>query len=288
MPLWIITSEDSGLKLLRFLSGKLGKEYSTRQIKTLIENNQCEVNGRVERFASVVVGLGDRIILNLEKASISSIPLFDSSRILYEDTDLFIYDKPAGIVSDGKELTALGFFLAHRLDRDTTGVLIFAKNESIREQLFRLFRQHKVCKTYEALVDGIPFKSKGIIDKPLAKKHVYQGQTIWEVVSFPKGLPAYTEWQLEGRGEDAALLRCFPKTGRTHQLRVHLSSMGHPILGDYQYGRKFRCAYRPGRYLLHAACVTLVHPKTLKPLVVKAPLPFDFIDACEKLDICRL
>ena len=289
MNSWEVSTKESGMKLLAFLKEKLNQQYSARQLKRAIESNYCQINGKTERFATTVVGVGDQILFHLE--GIVQLPerelKFEAERLLYEDSDLLIYDKPAGISSESEELLRIiqshysKGQLLHRLDRDTTGILMFTKNRQMHEAMVSLFRQQKVFKTYLALVDGIPAKRSGVIDNYLGKKHAYQGQALWGPVAAKDGLHAVTEWQIEKEGKGVALLQCFPKTGRTHQIRVHLSEMKHPILGDHQYGRGFRSAYRPKRCLLHAWKIAFDHPLKKNKVLVEAPVPQDFCEAIE-------
>lgn len=282
---WDVLDQESGSQLQAFLKVKLGKDFSARKIKKLIESNFCKVNGRTERFASYIIGHGDRIDLLSDIILPSPSLTFDTKRILFEDKNLLCYNKPSGIASDNRDwLSNLQVYdpnllLAHRLDKDTTGVLIFAKTKQALEQVTELFRKRLIKKEYLALVDGIPAVASGKIDNYLLEEHRYQGQTLWRGSQQTKGLHAITEWQLEASGKDAALIRCYPKTGRTHQLRVHLSEMGHPILGDYQYGRQFRCPYTPPRHLLHATSINFHYPISCKHIFVQAPLPEDFCQA---------
>ncbi len=290
MPEWIVLPEDSGIKLITFLTRHLGDQYSARALKRAIEQNCCQVNERTERFASVTVYRNDYIQLSLENFTASEIHSFEEFRLLYEDDDLLIYNKPAGINSDEKGILhvlkayAPHLELIHRLDRDTTGVLLFAKKNLVFEKMVELFRQQQVKKSYIAIVDGLLTKKGGTIENFLGKKHVYQGQTIWGPVSNPeKGLQAYTDWVQIKTGRQATLVHCFPKTGRTHQLRVHMAGLGHPILGDFQYGKQFKCPYHPPRYLLHAYRVVFKHPETGKTIDVQAAIPEDFLKAERKL-----
>ena len=271
---WIVSSEESGLKLVDFLKLKLNS-LSLKGLKKGIESNACLVNSRVERFASARVGTGDIITYEYVEKKETSI------QVLYEDEALFICCKNSGISSDeplflkGLEILAKSpLFLLHRLDKDTSGVLLFAKTKEMEKEMLYLFRQRQIKKEYLAIVDGIPNHSSGIIDNQLGKIHSYQGQTIWGAVKS-NGLRACTEWKVLQKGKFAALLLCRPITGRTHQIRVHCSEMGHPILGDYQYGRRFRCSYRPSRLLLNASRVSFIHPLTKIELSVEAPLPED-------------
>jgi len=268
---WQVTTEESGLSLITFLRKKL-PEHSARALKKLIESNACLVNRRTERFSSFALAPGDQVVL-LTEIQPEKVKEFEESRILFEDQSLLIYNKPPGINSDqlSKEL-----ILVHRLDRDTSGVLIFAKTETIFEKMKHLFKQHLVKKSYLAIVDGIPKKAQGTIENELALKHRYQGQSLWGSVAKGKGQVAITRWKKEKSGNDASLLRCWPITGRTHQIRVHLSELGHPILGDYQYGRRFHSPYRPTRCLLHAESIEFPHPVTGQMLHMVAPVPDDF------------
>jgi RluA family pseudouridine synthase len=287
MPKWEVSLAEAGHKLIDFIKLKLGSAYSNRQLKRWIDSNRCQIDGRVERFASTRVSAGNQIYIEIEE--LSPKPKIDRQRILYEDEALLIYNKPAGISSDDPQFIkalcqlAPALQLVHRLDKDTTGVLIFAKSETVYQQMIQLFRQKQIHKTYYALVDGVPEKRSGVIDNYLGKIQHYVGQTRWGSVEPKKGMHARTEWRLEKVGKQATLLVCHPITGRTHQIRVHLSESGHPILGDYQYGRLFRSPLRPHRCLLHAKEVSFTHPLTGRQVTVEAPLPEDFQDALQKV-----
>jgi RluA family pseudouridine synthase len=171
--------------------------------------------------------------------------------------------------------------LLHRLDKETSGVLLFAKDAEMAEMFFRLFNQRKVQKKYLALVDNCPKEDQGVIDNYIGTLGRYQGHAILGQV--PKEAPkkchpehARTLWQCVKRGQSASLIACFPETGRTHQLRVHLSEMGHPILGDDTYCKKFTSSYRAIRVLLHAEQVSFLHPGTQELVVISSPIPQDF------------
>lgn len=286
---WKVLPEESGMKLQAFIKLKLDDSISARQIKQAIENNCCTVNTRIERFASYNVGTGDTVKLKMDIPQDKPVAIkFEQNRVLFEDSNYLIYDKPANISSDSNEFLKtiqrkLPYLaLAHRLDKDTTGVLIFAKNELALSAILALFKGRLINKEYIALVDGIPTKEKGRIDNLLGELKRYQGQTIWGSVAT-KGLPAITDWEIKRKGKGVALINCYPKTGRTHQIRVHLSEMGNPILGDFQYGKRFLCVYKPARCLLHAAKVSFIHPTTGKAIEVSSPIPADFAEAIEKL-----
>lgn len=283
---WMVPPEESGSKLLAFLSKRLGDQYSARFLKRAIEHNRCQINERTERFATTIVGKGDYITLNLKDFISQPLLLhFEASRVLYEDNWLLIYNKPAGVNSDEKGILAVlknshpELQLIHRLDRDTTGVLLLAKSSAFFHQMVKYFKEFQIQKKYWAIVDGLVQGKKGCIENYLGKKGQYAGQTIWGEVSKQKGLYALTEWIKLKEGKQASLLECSPKTGRTHQIRVHLASIGHPLLGDFQYCKQFTCSYQPDRYLLHAHHMAFQHPETGQFLQVQAPVPEDFLAA---------
>lgn len=284
---WEVKATEAGTKLITFLKGKLEDQYSAKYLKKVIESNHCRINGRTERFASVLLGKGDVVEISLSNFSVQTPnEVSNSPEVLYEDDDFLIINKPAGVSSDSEKIlqslpSSLTLHLLHRLDKDTTGVLMFAKNLSVKERVIGYFRKHLVKKSYLALADGVFQKKSGTVDNYLGKLRIYQGQTIWGSVPQEKGLNAVTAWQVESSGSNATLVRCFPKTGRTHQLRVHLSGLGHPILGDFQYGKKFCCTYQPSRYLLHAVEISFFDEG--RQIYVKAPLPKDLLDAINQL-----
>jgi 23S rRNA pseudouridine955/2504/2580 synthase/23S rRNA pseudouridine1911/1915/1917 synthase len=286
---WIVASQDTGSKLITFLTRQLSFQYSARFIKKAIEHNCCQVNGRTERFASIVVGQGDKITLIIEESALSNASQkLDPARILFEDDSLLIYNKPMGINCDEQGILRLirpycpSVQLIHRLDRDTTGILLLVKNKESYQHLLEQFKKALIDKCYRAIVDGILPMKEGIIDNFLGKKKLYQGQTIWGSVTSG-GFHAHTEWKVIKTGKDATLLYCFPKTGRTHQIRVHMAEMGHPIIGDFQYSKRFRCSYRALRYLLHAEQIAFRHPQNGNPISINAPLPDDFAIAQDHL-----
>ncbi|MBA2367964.1 MAG: RluA family pseudouridine synthase [Candidatus Protochlamydia sp.] len=291
MPEWVVSSSDSGVKLIVFLKDRLSEKFSSRHLKRLIENNACQINGRVERFASTLLGRGDRILLTLETSPVSPFFQFEPGRILFEDDVILAYDKPSGLACEPKEILTLtksyhsSLSLVHRLDRYTTGVLLLSKNRETLDYLVGQFKELQVKKTYQAIVDGLMEKPKGTIENYLGKIKKIPGQTIWGAVKSAHGLYAYTEWTCIKKGNGASLLVCFPKTGRTHQIRVHLAGIGHPILGDHQYGRHFECPYPASRYFLHAESIEFHHPVTGKLIKVRSNLPEDFKRAKRELFI---
>lgn len=279
MSTWIVAPVESGQKLSIFLKSKLGSGYSARRIKQAVEHNACRVNGRVERFVSFTVGKGDRVAF--EDVAPAHI---EQMKVLFQDEYLLACDKPAGISSEDKALMPQpGLELLHRLDKDTTGVLLWAKQPEAAKSMFDLFKKRQIKKTYWAVVDGLPKTGKGRVKNQLGKLHQYHGQSLWGPVE--NGEEAITDWHVEKRLKQASLLVCHPLTGRTHQIRVHLSGLGHPILGDKQYGKRFQCAFSPSRCLLHAYEVEFIHPFTQSKVQIIAPPPADFVEAVRLLGL---
>lgn len=286
---WRVSKNQAGMRLLQFLRDNCPEAPSVKALKRAIEGKLCTVNNRVETFSSYVLKEGDQISLSKDAfATGETKPL--TAAVLYEDADLLIISKPAGVVCDSKSLKKCvafksSFELVHRLDKETSGVLVLAKTLKSKEKMLELFKERAVRKLYLALVDGIPAKQEGTIDNYLGKKHSYQGQAIYGSVDAKSGQRAITLWKCLKKGKNASILSCEPHTGRTHQLRVHLSGLGHPILGDTQYAKKFRCSFKPQRNLLHAYAIAFKHPISGQALKVIAPIPADFKQALETLQI---
>lgn len=281
---WVIIGDDVGKKLVDFLIERVGDRFSAKAIRRALELSGCHVNGKIQRYASAVLKRRDHIELNLELLkSPPPPPKVETSRILFEDKDLLIYNKPAGISCDPNGILKLlrpyhrDLYLVHRLDKETTGVLLLTKNRAALDKLIEQFKEKNVKKCYLAIVDGILENRKGSIKNHLIKKFILQGQSIMGSTPSKDGMFAHTDWECLKQGHAAALVACYPVTGRMHQIRVHMAEMGHPILGDFQYGKNFYCEYRTPRYLLHAYEVRFEHEG--KELVVEAPLPDDFIAA---------
>jgi RluA family pseudouridine synthase len=274
--IWTVDSTESKSRLNTFLKKKLGADFTSKEIAWAIEHNQCRVNGKLERFLSKRLSTKDRVEIMISKVQAIC---FEPKRVLFEDDYFLAYDKPSAIASTGeKGLSQLiGYEAVHRLDRDTTGVILLAKTAEAKEVFEALFKERKIKKYYLAIVFGIPVAKRGLIENQLGIVGRREGEVTWGVMPHKGGLPSKTEWFLEKTGEDCSLLRCIPHTGRTHQIRIHLSSIGHPILGDAHYGsRKRHPGFEVFRPYLHAEKIEFKHPFTQKYVVIEAPLPEDF------------
>lgn len=253
---------------------------SMKQARRLIESGRCSVNGRIRTFASTNVRQGDTI----EVVPGGPTPRMFSCPILYEDETLLVVNKPAGLVVEQRAIEkALGqrVILVHRLDKDTSGLLLLAKHQRAATQLEDLFRKREVHKEYLAIVDGHVERAHGVLSWPLKLKRRIHNEVYWGV--DPSGKEAVTEFIRLLVGKEATLVALKPKTGRTHQLRVHMVHMRHPILGDYQYADQFRCPIRPDRCLLHAWKLGLVHPVDGQRHIWQVPPPKDIQEVGSQL-----
>ncbi|MDP4000528.1 MAG: RluA family pseudouridine synthase [bacterium] len=214
--------------------------------------------------------------------------------VLLDDSDFVAVDKPAGLAvhpgagrSDGTLLDWLAanvpetgklerHGLVHRLDKDTSGVLLAAKTAEAAAVLSKQFKDRTVTKTYLALVRGNPTEPEAELDAPIARHHADRKK----FAVRPDGKASVTRYKVIESLPGYALLEVRPKTGRTHQIRVHLSALGNPIVGDATYGSTERS---PGRQFLHAAKLKFVHPRTGKSVTVESLLPDDLRRFLEKI-----
>lgn len=217
------------------------------------------------------------------------------ARVLFRDEAVLVIDKPYGIAvhAGPKGGVTLDAFLpdlrfgagenpqlAHRLDRETTGCLVFGRNQKALRRLGALFRDGLVQKTYLALVCGRPSDKAGTIDLPLARRS--HDKRSWWMKVDPAGDPSQTDYEVLAEAEGMALVSLSPRTGRTHQLRVHCAAMGWPIAGDRIYGGDRAMAVSPG-LLLHAVRISVPFYPGKPALAVEAPLPEPFRDLLESL-----
>lgn len=270
----IVPARASGERLQNFLKRHLGEAYSGKRIKQIIDHYGCRVNGKIELFSSYKVRPGDQIRLALDK---SMAPVAIAPHVLYEDEDLLVWDKPSGAVSEIKNIQSIftqPLYLVHRLDKDTTGVMVLAKNVKVQKSLEALFKTREVKKIYHAIVQGESRQESFTVENRLGKVAEYAGQAVWGEVQ--QGLSAVTHFKLLKCSRNHLLLECAPVTGRTHQIRVHLAGQGLPIVGDYHYNRDQEFKHFSPRQLLHALSLSFIHPTTKRPFIVESPYPKDF------------
>ena len=303
-----VAPEEARERLDRLLSRRLAT-LSRMRIKALILGGHVAVAGRTVIDASYRVKPGEA----LEVAVPAPAPAEPAAqamelRVVYEDADLIVIDKPAGLVVHpapgnpdrtlvnallahcGESLAGIGGVrrpgIVHRLDKDTSGLLVAAKSQAAHEGLVALFQAHDIEREYVALVWGVPRPRQGRIEAAIGRDP--RNRKKMAVVAKGRGKPAVTNYRVvEAFGEAAALVRCRLETGRTHQIRVHMAELGHPVMGDPLYGRarrgrrqalpaEARAALEAlGRQALHAAVLGFVHPVSGKALFFESPLPDD-------------
>jgi len=298
----IIPEEMEGWRVDRALAALLPK-YSRERLKNLISAGQVETEAGLARDPAVKVkpGTAYRVQVPAPRPAhneAQDIPL----KIVFEDDHLLVVDKPAGMVVhpaagnfDGTMVNALLHHCAgrlsgiggvarpgivHRIDKDTSGLLVVAKTDRAHEGLAAQFAKHSIDRRYSAIVAGLPKAGAGIVDAPLARSAANRKKVA--IVGEGRGKRAVTHWTLvEALKRQAALVECRLETGRTHQVRVHMASIGHPLLGDPVYGRS-RAEHREvlkrlgfERQALHAARLGFIHPITDGSLTFESPLPSD-------------
>jgi 23S rRNA pseudouridine1911/1915/1917 synthase len=174
--------------------------------------------------------------------------------------------------------------LVHRLDKDTSGIMLIAKTDAVHESLARLFAQREVEKVYRALCWGVFHRPSGECRGPIGRHPVHRKKMA--VMKNPgRGRAAWTDYRVVRQAKSGAEIECLLHTGRTHQIRVHLSHLGHPIWGDLVYGSRHNLpdGFKPPRQMLHAARLKIAHPVTGRPLCLEAPFPDDYLACRERL-----
>lgn len=302
---FVVTPTQAGQRLDRVVASITGTTRS--HVKRLIEAGCVHVAG-VSKKAGYCVRAGEEIdILPVPDAPPTATPQEIPLEVLYEDEYVMAINKPAGMVVhpapgqwQGTVVNALLFRwgrtesphtlrpgIVHRLDKDTSGVLLIAKDSSTQEHLARQFKDRRVHKTYIAVVAGRFPAPCGAITLPIGRHPVDRKKMS---VRTRHGREAVSRYQVVAESNGISLLRLFPETGRTHQLRVHLAAIGHPIVGDTVYGSRSalkhhtRAATFP-RQALHAEAICFSHPATGAPLTIHAPYPEDFARLLKELQL---
>jgi 23S rRNA pseudouridine1911/1915/1917 synthase len=283
-----VAREDAGARLDQFIAAKGG--VSRGLARRALDAGGVFLDGRRFKVASRIVREGQDVVVNLEEAGRgAAAPVaLDRARLLYADEHLVAVDKPpfvaaqATLTTDRGALPDLVFALlgapvtiVHRLDRETSGVTVLARTAEAAAALSDAFRDGAVEKSYLALAARAPTPPAGRVDAPLGPDPLRPGR---RAVLAAGGAAAATRYEtLRAGPSGAALVACHPETGRTHQIRVHLSHVGAPILGDARYGGPRRVLeVSIPRVMLHARRLALHHPASGAPLVLEAPVPDDF------------
>jgi len=293
---FIVTENDAKLRLDQFLAKRL-PEYSRSRIQQLIRSGFVRLNEETTR-PRYIVRRGDKIDLiepPVEKIDVRPEPI--PLEILFEDDDIIVINKPAGLTvhpgAGQREHTLVNALLSHcatlsgiggkerpgivhRLDKETSGCLVVAKNDATHRELSGQFAKRIVEKVYLALVSGKLRKQSGVIEEKIGRHPVHRQRMS---VASSRGRAAKTEYRVVRSGAKTSLVECRLHSGRTHQIRVHLHHLGHPVLGDKIYAT--RAAKDFPRQMLHAWKIGFRHPGSHEWKNFEAPLPDDFATAME-------
>ncbi|HSR74586.1 MAG TPA: RluA family pseudouridine synthase [Sulfurovum sp.] len=268
-------------KLLEFLFAHL-EGWSKKTIKQRLQGSSVSVNSEITTKHDFVLHSGDMVEIGVSKKASSQAQTLQKVEILYQDKDIIAIYKPSGLLSVGdttenKHALAIlrnqlshgknqvKLWPVHRLDRDTSGILLFATSKEMREAVMEKWSVSQ--KVYLAIVEGCPKEKKGTIDEPL---RLDEKEYRMHVGKHPKAKHALTHYIVKQTKADRSLLEITIETGRQHQIRAHLSWLGHSIIGDERYGTK------GDKMGLHAQKLTIIHPATKKPMKFEIDAPGDF------------
>jgi len=296
----IISAENSGERIDKFLVKEFFS-YTRGEIIRSIWDELVLVNGKKIK-PSYILKKDDELEINLEK-NIKEIVANNNVlfKIIFEDENMIVIDKPANLtvhpvtlkdkntlvngllakfpeirwIGDGSQFSELRPGIVHRLDKNTTGIMIVARNKKAFNELKKIFQDRKISKKYLAVVYGKFENKSGLIEKPLGRSRNYKKQIIPNVGSDTKTRTAVTEYSVFKKTGNYSLVEVSPKTGRMHQIRVHLASLGHPVVGDEKYG-KDNLGRKKERQLLHSK--SLEFELFGKKYYFEASLPRDFSD----------
>ncbi len=296
----IIDQEEDGTRLDRLLSLNI-EELSRNYIQKLIEKGSVMINGAIEQSKKYKVKANDHIVISIpepEKLEIDpeNIPL----EIIYEDTDLVVVNKPKGMVVhpapgnySSTMVNALLYHcdnlstingvirpgIVHRIDKDTSGLLVVAKNNKAHHSLAEQLKEHSINRVYHAIAYGNIKNDEGTIHLPIGRHPVNR---LKMAVTRQNSKEAVTHYKVIKRFGDFTYIQAKLETGRTHQIRVHMAYMQHPLLGDMVYGPK-KPKFKIEGQLLHAKVLGFNHPSTHKYLEFDSRLPKHFLDAINKI-----
>lgn len=295
---YIVEAKHETLRIDKVLP-LLNEDYSRAYFSNMIKNGEVLVNGK-EVSPSYKVKENDVIECNFKDSTSTLKPYEYKLDIVYEDEDILVINKPKGLVvhpggghSDDtlvnaliytkKELStingALRVGIVHRIDKDTSGLLLICKNDYSHIEIAKQLKDHSMHREYIALVDGVIEKDSGKVIGPIGRDKKNRLKMCIDTVD---GKDAITHFNVIKRFNDYTLIECKLETGRTHQIRVHMSNIHHPIVGDALYGGSEKI-YNNGQ-LLHAYKLTFTHPRTKKVMTLEAPLPDYFKEVIEKLN----
>ena len=290
-----VLEEDGGSRIDVYITRALGESVPSRMfVKRLIDAQKVHVDGRIVK-AQHKVKAGDKVEVEIEpqdypdeRIKPEPIPL----DIVYDDDDMVAVNKPSGmtvhpasgnfggtlvnalvhhfsVLSDINGARRPG--IVHRLDRETSGIILVARNNMAHARLARQFEKHTIEKKYIALVEGEVQFDEGVVEACIGRHAKYHDMR--KIVPPGEGKSAVTYYTVIRRSRAMTVIALFPETGRTHQLRLHMRHIGHPIMGDENYGTRGNFS----RLALHAQAIFFTHPRTGKPLEISVPLPSEFL-----------
>ena len=294
-----VSDEETGERIDSFLSGKT--EFTRTRIQQLIKDKNITVNGKATK-SSYKIEENDEIAIEVPEAETTEIkPENIKIDIVYEDSDIAVINKQAGLVVhpahghySGTLVNAILYHIkdlsgingeirpgiVHRLDKDTSGLIVIAKNDKVHTTLTEMFQEKKIRKTYLAILKGKLNKSEGKIVTQIGRdKNDRKKMTVIDDVT--KGKNAITNYKVVSQNNLFTLVKVNIETGRTHQIRVHMRHLGYPILGDSVYGRKDN----EKRQMLHAYKLEFLHPVTGHQMEFTGEIPEDFQKALKKSDL---
>lgn len=296
---WTVSPEEARTRVDRFLAGR-GELGTRSQVQRLVAEQRVRVDGRIVKTAALLRS-GQVVRVERVTAALPALrPRAIDLDVLYEDDYLLVINKPAGLVvhpapghaddtlvnallhrwgevHPGLEPSRLG--IVHRLDKDTSGALVVAKDATTLEHLAKQFSRREIEKQYVALAHGRIRSAKGEIRQPISRHPVERKR----MAIRSGGRAAVTSYEVIERFPDTTLVRLYPETGRTHQIRVHLTSIGHPIVADVIYGRSRWTSLPLRRQALHAERLSFQHPHLSRAVTVVAPLAADIASVLEML-----
>ena len=297
---FVVAPEDAGVRIDRYLSDQcqdISRSYLQKLLKeqsVLVEENPVKSNYKVNT--------GDRISLTLpEIREPEIVPEDIPLDIVYEDKDIILINKPKGMVVHPaaghysgtlvnglmshcrSELSGINGVMrpgiVHRIDMDTTGVLIVCKNDMAHNSISEQLKDHSITRRYAAIVHGVLKDDEGTINAPIGRHPIDRKKMS---INEKNGRDAITHYRVLERFRQYTYIECQLETGRTHQIRVHMASTGHPLLGDSVYGPA-KCPFRLNGQTLHAGVLGIIHPRTGEYMEFTAPLPDYFEELLRKL-----
>lgn len=287
-----ITAEENGTRLDTYLADTMN-DISRSYLQKLIHDQFILVNQKVVK-ANYKVKTGDKLLVQIpEAAPISILPEPMHLDIVYEDSDLLVVNKPVGMVvhpahghysgtlvngllAHCTDLSGINGKMrpgiVHRIDKDTSGLLMVAKNDLAHQHLATQLKEHRMQRAYYALVQGIISEPAGLVDAPIGRHETDRKKM---AVTLKNSKEARTHYYVKERFDRTTFIECRLDTGRTHQIRVHMAYLGHPLVGDPLYGTRKNNLDFPGQ-ALHAYALGFVHPRTNQTLYFESPLPEHF------------